>query len=146
MNRLALGTTLVAAVVVFSMIAGCESCEPPPPIPQPVPQEGKLPRAPEPAAPVGTPFIPDPSCVVVITSDVEEGAAPLTVPFVAEGMCTDAEGEYEWDFGDGSPRTKGANATHVYTKPGTYTASVKLVDPEHNAQDSDESTIVVAEP
>ena len=36
---------------------------------------------------------------------------------------------YEWEFGDGSPPTGGPKAgqiTHTFTKPGTYTVSVKL--------------------
>ena len=38
--------------------------------------------------------------------------------------------QYEWDFGDGSAKSKGQNAKHYYRKPGTYTVTLKAVNPE----------------
>lgn len=126
--------------------AGCKGCEDTPEPPLPVPQEGRLPRAPQPVATMGTPVIPPPSCAVVVTSDIENGSAPLEVHFTGEGMCTDADGEFTWDFGDGSPPVHEASPTHVYQQPGTYTARVSLVDAENNASDSDETPVTVSAP
>ena len=47
---------------------------------------------------------------------VEPGSSDLsTISFV-------------WDWGDGTPGTGGANATHVYAKPGVYTATLTVCD------------------
>ena len=35
---------------------------------------------------------------------------------------------FMWDWGDGTPGTGGANATHVYAKPGVYTATLTVCD------------------
>lgn len=35
---------------------------------------------------------------------------------------------YQWDFGDGSPAVSGAQVTHTYAQPGTYTAEVLAVN------------------
>jgi gliding motility-associated-like protein len=49
------------------------------------------------------------------------GLAPFTHQF--EPVL--AGGTYEWDFGDGSPKSVEASPTHVFEQPGTY--NVKLV-------------------
>ncbi|TJY36020.1 PKD domain-containing protein [Pontimicrobium aquaticum] len=36
---------------------------------------------------------------------------------------------YTWDFGDGSPTSNAVNPSHVYTTPGTYTATLSSVTP-----------------
>ncbi|MEV0807535.1 ThuA domain-containing protein [Micromonospora sp. NPDC050200] len=57
------------------------------------------------------------------------GTAPVTVAF--DGTATDAEGDtpltYAWDFGDGGTATT-LNATHTYTVPGTFTATLTVTD------------------
>jgi hypothetical protein len=137
----------LAGVATTMLIAwGCSSCQESPELPLPVPQEGRLPRAPEPPATAGTPYVPPPGCAVVASASVEEGVAPLEVHFMAEGMCTDAEGTFTWNFGDGSEPARQANATHVYEKPGDYTATVTLEDAPNNAKDSDEQQITVTAP
>jgi cytochrome c len=83
---------------------------------------------------------------VVATADIDEGPAPLKVQLSAEGMCTDADGDYEWTFGDDTATVKGPTATHTYTKPGTYTANVKISDTAHNVGDTDEASITVSQP
>ena len=50
---------------------------------------------------------------------------------------------YEWDFGDGTPSASGgAIVIHVYSLPGTYTATFTACDPE-NACDSDTTQVTV---
>jgi len=126
------------------IVSGCESCQQTPELPAPVPQEGRLPRAPQlPPTASRTPYIPPPSCAVVASASVEAGAAPLDVRFTAEGLCTDAEGTFTWDFGDGSAPVHEQNPSHIYQNPGTYTVRVTLADPEHNAEDTDEVEVNV---
>jgi PKD repeat protein len=137
MIPLALAGTLVVA-------GGCSSCEQSAPLPAPVAKEGRLPRPPEAASTAArTREVAPPSCAVVADSSVEEGVAPLEVQFSSEGMCTDAEGTFTWDFGDGSPPTHDPNPTYTYTSAGTYTARITLEDPENKVKDSDEVPITV---
>jgi PKD repeat protein len=131
-------------VAVTLVLGGCSSCEQAPELPAPVAHEGRLPRAPEPVvSPLSTPAVPPPGCAVVASASVEEGAAPLEVHLTAEGMCTDAEGVFTWDFGDGSQPVHEQNPVHVYQKPGTYTAHVSIDDAANNAKDADEQPITV---
>jgi hypothetical protein len=136
-------TGLMATAV---LLCGCNSCERQPEAPAPVAQEGRLPRAPEPAVTPAPIVVPPPACAVVAGSSVEEGAAPLQVQFSAEGMCTDATGTFTWNFGDESEVSHEQNPTHVYAKPGSYTARVTLADDEHSTSDSDETPITVTAP
>jgi PKD repeat protein len=111
-----------------------------------VAQEGRLPKAPEEMIKTPIKAVSEPACVAIITPDTDEGPAPLSVTFSAEGLCTDADGEFVWDFGDGSPAAKGTTASHTYEKPGEYTAKVTLADPIHNVSDEDEILITVTTP
>ena len=83
------------------------------------------------------------------------GPAPLTVTLSAR-RSHDPDGDpltFSWNFGDGTvaggrkaddPQSAGARATHVYTTPGTYVATVGVADSSHVA--SARRTIVVAAP
>ncbi|QEC42973.1 gliding motility-associated-like protein [Pseudobacter ginsenosidimutans] len=55
--------------------------------------------------------------------DNADCAAPFTVNFVntttGGGVIT-----YEWDFGDGSPKSTDANPTHTYTSTGAFTVTL----------------------
>jgi PKD repeat protein len=97
---------------------------------------------------------------VTLSATPTSGTAPLEVDFTAEG--TDADGDelvYTWDFGVGSGAhgdagghaghggaapsvAAGANQSHTYTTPGTYTAKVTATDPEGaTATDTVEITV-----
>ena len=57
------------------------------------------------------------------------GMAPSTIKFVGSNSY-DTDGiitNYLWDFGDGTNSTL-ANPTHVYSTPGTYTATLLVTD------------------
>ncbi len=74
--------------------------------------------------------VEEPGVSAVITATPEEGTAPLTVQF--DGSSSSAyEGNivsYEWDFGDGSPKTiTGAIVSHKYGTVGTYDAKLKVL-------------------
>ena len=63
------------------------------------------------------------------TTTPRDGLAPLAVSFDAS-RSQDPEGtslEHHWDFGDGATAT-GAQATHVYTGPGRYAATLTVTD------------------
>ena len=69
------------------------------------------------------------------------GIAPLTVNFTdaSTGNAT----AYAWTFGDGGS-SSAQDPSHVYTTPGTYTASLTVTGP--GGSDSASTTITVAEP
>ena len=72
------------------------------------------------------------------------GAAPLAVSFSSVGSY-DPDGtiaSYDWDFGDGT-RSTAANPVKSYSTPGTYTASLIVVDNTGLSSVADTVTIVV---
>ena len=81
----------------------------------------------------------------VITTNKTDGAVPLTVQFTGSASSDEDPGDsirYEWNFGDGTPISEEANPTHVYTKAGRYTASLKVID--SSGQSTRRSTIITA--
>lgn len=156
------GWAFVLATAMLTL-GGCRGCEPKTQSPPLIPEAAELPKAPvasetssahAPASP------PPPGCVVILTPDVDRGTAPLEVRFTAEGLCSDAPGEFDWDFGDGSPMLVGmkpeqppdkadyafVRTQHVYTQPGEYIAKVTLRDSQNNVSDVDEYPITVDSP
>ena len=70
-----------------------------------------------------------PPIAVADASAPTTGAAPLAVSFSSTGSY-DPDGTivaYDWDFGDGTTSTV-ANPVKSYANPGTYTASLVVVD------------------
>jgi PKD repeat protein len=68
--------------------------------------------------------------VAVLSATPTSGTAPVTVSFSSAGS-NDPDGSivgYEWNFGDGTAVATTANASHVYSAPGSYTASLKVTD------------------
>lgn len=64
----------------------------------------------------------------VIQVDPLTGEAPLLVRFTGSGSNGSAAiTGYLWDFGDGNTSTD-ADPEHIYTIPGTYTASLTVTD------------------
>jgi PKD repeat protein len=69
------------------------------------------------------------------------GAAPLAVTFTSSS--TDNDGgvtSTTWSFGDGSPDATTPTATHTYSLPGTYTATLTVADAQ-GATDSTSFTV-----
>ena len=80
------------------------------------------------------------------TTNVTSGQAPVTVSFDASGAW-DLGGmivSYEWDFGDGGAGT-GKLIDYAFVTPGTYTATLTVVDDE-GASSQKTATISVAAP
>lgn len=72
------------------------------------------------------------------------GTAPLAVTFSSNGSY-DSDGSiasYSWDFGNGATSTA-ANPVYTYTTPGTYTASLVVVDNSGLSSVADTVTITV---
>jgi PKD repeat protein len=80
---------------------------------------------------VGTP--PNQAPTAVVTPIAASGPAPLTVNFDASASSDPDPGDtltYVWDFGEGAGPTETmiATATHVYSTPGTFTATLTVRD------------------
>jgi PKD repeat protein len=72
------------------------------------------------------------------------GMAPSTVNFVGSNSY-DPDGvitNYLWDFGDGTNSTL-VNPTHVYTTPGTYTATLLVTDNSNGTSSATTAPMVV---
>jgi PKD repeat protein len=72
------------------------------------------------------------SPVVQGFADPATGSAPLEVQF--SSTAADPDGDaliYRWTFGDGGSAL-GSSPVHTYTKPGSYTATVTVRDPDGN--------------
>ncbi|PIZ71527.1 hypothetical protein COY07_04780 [Candidatus Peregrinibacteria bacterium CG_4_10_14_0_2_um_filter_43_11] len=72
----------------------------------------------------------EPGVLAVINADPEEGSVPLLVTF--DGSKSSASNgkvvSYEWDFGDGSPKSiTGATLTHKYSTVGVYSVVLKVL-------------------
>lgn len=71
--------------------------------------------------------------VAVMSLSPSSGIAPVTINFDAsastdpDSACGDSL-RYDWDWGDGTPHGTGVSASHFYTAPGTYTASLTATD------------------
>jgi gliding motility-associated-like protein len=61
---------------------------------------------------------------ILAYASVSSGCEGLTTGFNAYASTDDTIVSYEWDFGDGSPRSTDATPSHTYNKEGTY--AVKL--------------------
>lgn len=121
-------------------MAGCQSCQetsqPPPPSPTLPPAAAPVaepePAEPQPAAGADAveEEVDEDALVLLAEGDPEDGEAPLSVKFMVESLLDDAMNgpQYKWDFGDGSPVSTEASPTHVYEKPGSYTATIRIVD------------------
>ncbi|MDO6807541.1 malectin domain-containing carbohydrate-binding protein [Zobellia galactanivorans] len=71
---------------------------------------------------------------VVMKADVTNGPLPLTVNFTGD-QTTDPNGDspltYEWDIDvDGTVDYTTPNISHTYTTEGTFTAQLKVTDPD----------------
>lgn len=53
-------------------------------------------------------------------ASVSDGCEGLTPTFSSHVSTGDAIASYEWDFGDGSPKSTDATPSHTYNKEGTY--------------------------
>jgi len=83
-----------------------------------------------------------PFVTAIATQD--KGTAPLSIAFFSTAVDNeDSEDklQYSWDFGDGT-YAQGKNPVHIYTAPGNYLATVRVIDTANNIG-SDTITIEV---
>lgn len=76
------------------------------------------------------------------------GATPMKAQFSSKGTV-DYDGnalKYEWTFGKGLPKSTLPNPTFTYTKPGIYTATLKVTDAKGNVSSSNVEVKVGNEP
>lgn len=86
--------------------------------------------------------------VAAATVNKKAGAAPMKAVFSSKGTV-DYDGDaltYEWSFGKGLPKSTLPNPTFTYTKPGTYTATLKVTDAKGNVSSSNVEVKVGNEP
>ena len=86
--------------------------------------------------------------LAVASVQKKAGAAPMKAEFSSKGTV-DYDGDalkYEWTFGKGLPKSNVANPTFTYTKPGVYTATLKVTDSKGNASSSSVEVKVGNEP
>jgi OOP family OmpA-OmpF porin len=63
-----------------------------------------------------------------VTADPRTGEPPLEVAFRGAGQDVDGKiTAYAWSFGDGATAST-QHATHTYSRPGTYTATLTVTD------------------
>lgn len=90
----------------------------------------------------GTPSNTVSSCSNLIadfSTFINDDNIPLNVRFIDESMGNPVS--WDWNFGDG--RTSPCkNATHVYSKAGTYTVTVTITDAEGNKATKSENILV----
>ena len=83
--------------------------------------------------------------VAEFTANVTSGTAPLVVPFTdtsTGGVPT----SWLWDTGDGTNSKHAMNATHTFTKAGTYTVSLTVGNAAGNNTVTKPNYIVVTDP
>ncbi|MEO1060014.1 MAG: PKD domain-containing protein [Actinomycetota bacterium] len=76
---------------------------------------------------VTQPEEPRPEPVAAISASPTRGVAPLVVSFDGSASSGDVA-EYRWDFGDGGASATGVTASYRYERPGTYEATLVVVD------------------
>jgi PKD repeat protein len=68
--------------------------------------------------------------MAAITASTDRGVAPVSIRFSASAAGTGkgSLASFQWDFGDCSPVDSASNPTHVFTRPGKFTVTLKAVD------------------
>lgn len=89
------------------------------------------------------PVPPPPAPTITLTGEQTSGDAPLDALLVAE--VTPADATVTWDFGDGTSGS-GAQLSHVYEKPGQYTATATVRDPRTGQSASATLAVLAAGP
>jgi PKD repeat protein len=82
---------------------------------------------------------------VDLDADPDEGGPPLTVKFTSTVEDATPPITYKWDFGDGSAPGTEENPTHVYQKPGEYTATLSVKDSKGVSGSEDVDILVETE-
>src|SRR5947207_1308937 len=67
---------------------------------------------------------PPPPPTADFTASPLLGIVPLVVTFT--DRSTGGPVSWDWNFGDGSPRSSAQNPTHIYIVPGTYTVTLTV--------------------
>jgi PKD repeat protein len=78
----------------------------------------------------------------------DSGVAPLNIQFSGDGSSAfdgASIASYEWNFGDGSPVVYGADTSHVFAAPGTYTVTLTVSDSNGQSDQATETVTVLAQ-
>lgn len=78
------------------------------------------------------------------TASPLSGDAPLTVDFLDTSTSPVDITDWLWEFGDGTTATTLGYATHIYSSPGTYIATLTVTNPYGSAKSSPKTITVTA--
>ena len=85
-----------------------------------------------------------PALTVTAAANTTSGTAPLTVNFTGTAVNGTPPYTWEWDFGDGSPKSNQQNPSHTYNDPGSYPVILKVTDAVAASDTDDHLTIDVS--
>lgn len=81
----------------------------------------------------------------IISASRLSGDPPLRVEFDGRNSA-DPNGEplnYRWDFGDGSALSTGAQVSHIFTQPRTFTVTLRVTNPRTGLFDESQVDIAI---
>ena len=78
---------------------------------------------------------------VSVNSNVATGQVPLAVQFTSSVSGGTAPYSYSWNYGDGTTGS-GSSISHIYTTPGTFTATLTVTDSKGATKSSSQVIIV----
>ena len=85
-----------------------------------------------------------PQLTATAAASTTSGTAPLTVNFTGAAANGTQPYTWEWDFGDGSPKSNQQNPSHTYNDPGSYPVTLKVTDAAAKTATDDHLTIDVS--
>src|SRR3989338_1871739 len=78
---------------------------------------------------------------VSVNSNVATGQVPLAVQFTSSVSGGTAPYSYSWNYGDGTTGS-GSSISHIYTTPGTFTATLTVTDSKGATKSSSQVIVV----
>ena len=90
---------------------------------------------------LATPATRRPFSLSTAAANTTSGTAPLTVNFTGTAVNGTPPYTWEWDFGDGSPKSALQNPSHTYNDPGSYPVILKVTDAVAASDTDDHLTI-----
>ena len=87
-----------------------------------------------------------PPAVLVVAPAGARLGETVAVSSLGQDATSGVAGDVAWGWGDGSPASTGAKATHVFTKAGTYSVTAAMADAAGNIGRGTASIVVTSGP